>query len=290
MAERQVVFYECQDIDNRPPFDRLKAVVDINDLDDEDWRVPDGDYDLGVIVDRPGSATATTRLRLLRIRPDAPYMLSAARKLTRVQVAANEHIAEFTSAVVWPDNFMAAISSRDAPGHKRLSLYFNVTSDQDTHIVNLFRPDVVQRLKVLREHGLRSVQAKVQTSHLAQIEADDRTKGWGQFWKAGKGTDAAMIGVEVTMGRSSPDATLNNAFGLSAEALAEHIDLLESMHVKGRDQHGEIEEINMKHERIGVAVDIEASASNDAVYRAIERARKTAEKDAGKLANAARGS
>lgn len=290
MAERQVVFYECQDIDKRPPFDRLKAVGGINDLDDEDWQVPDGDYDLGVIVDRPGSASITSRLRLLRIRPDAPYMLSAARKLTRVQVAANEHIAEFTHAVFWPDNFMAAINSRDAPGHKRLSLYFDVTSDQDTHMVSLFRPDVVQRLKVLREHGLRSVQVKVQTSHLAQIEADTGTKGFGQFWKAGKGTDAATIGIELTVGRSGPDATLNNAFGLSAEALADHIDLLESMHVKGREQHGEIEEINMKHERIGVAVDIEPRASDDDVYRVIERARKTAEKDAGKLSDAARGS
>jgi hypothetical protein len=290
MAERQVVFYECQDIEKRPPFDRLQAVEGVNDLDDEDWQVPDGDYDLGVIVDRQGSASGTTRLRLLRIRPDAPYMLSAARKLTRVQVAANEHIAEFTSAVLWPDNFMAAISSRDAPSHKRLSLYFDVVSDQNTHIVNLFRPDVVQRLKVLREHGLRYVQAKVQTSHLAQIEADKRTKGWKQFWNAGRGTDAATIGIEVTVGRSGPDATLNNAFGLSAEALADHIDLLESMHVKGRDQHGAVEKINMKHERIGVEVDIEASASNDAVYRVIERARKEAEQDSGKLADAARGS
>jgi hypothetical protein len=290
MAERQVVFYECQDIDERPPFDRLKAVGSINNLDDEDWRVPDGDFDLGVIVDRKGSATDPTRLRLLRIRPDAPYMLSAARQLTRVEVADDENITEFTSVVLWRDNFMAAISSRDAPGHKRLSLYFDVTSDQETHIVNLFRPDVVQRLKVLREHGLRSVQVKVQTSHLAQIEADDATRGWGQFWKAGKGTDAATIGIELTVGRSGPDATLNHALGLSAEALADHVDLLESMHVKGREQHGEIETINMKHERIGVAVDIEASASNDAVYRTIERARKTAEKDTGKLEKAARGS
>ena len=62
------------------------------------------------------------------------------------------------------------------------------------------------------------------------------------------------------------------------------------MHVKGRNQHGEIETINMKHERIGVAIDVEASASNDAIYRAIERARKTAEKDIGKLEKAAQGS
>ena len=109
MAERQVVFYECQDIDQRTPFARLKAVGGINNLDDEDWRVPDGDFDLGVIVDRKGSSTEPTRLRLLRIRPDAPYMLSAARQLTQVEVADDENITEFTSVVLWPDNFMAAI-------------------------------------------------------------------------------------------------------------------------------------------------------------------------------------
>ncbi len=127
MAERKIVFYKCQDTDQQKPFDRLKAVRGINDLNDEDWRVPDGDFDLGVIVDKKGSSAMPTRLRLLRIRPDAPYMLSAARQLTQVEVADDENITEFTSVVLWPDNFMAAISSRDAPGHKRLSLYFDVT-------------------------------------------------------------------------------------------------------------------------------------------------------------------
>jgi hypothetical protein len=41
---------------------------------------------------------------------------------------------------------------------------------------------------------------------------------------------------------------------------------------------------------MGSSVEYEAGASNDAIYRAIERARKTVEKDAGKLENAARGS
>ncbi len=290
MAERQVVFYECQDIEKQPDFDRLTAVGGINDLADTDWRVLDDESDLGVIVDKRGSSTSPTHLRFLRIRPDAPFKLSAARQLKPVEVAEDESITEFTWAVLWPDNFLAAVSSRDAPGHKKLSLYFHETSGEETHIVNLFRPDVVQRLKVLQKNGLRNVQVKVQTSHLQQIEADRGTRGFKQFWNAGKGTEAATIGIELSVGRSGPDATLNDALGLSAVALAEHVDLVESMHVSGRDKHGEIETINMKHERIGGQIEIASSTSNAAVYRAIERVRTTVEKDAGKLDNAARGS
>jgi hypothetical protein len=290
MAERQVVFYECQDIDKRPAFDRLKAVTGINDLPDDDWRVLNDESDLGVIVDAKGSATGPTHLRFLRIRPDAPFKLSAARQLTPVEVAKDESITEFTWAVLWPDNFLGAVSSRDAPGHKKLSPYFYKTSGEEVHIVNLFHPDVVQRLKELQKNGLRKVQVKVRTSHLQQIEADKGTRGFKQFWNAGKGTDAATIGIELSVGRSSPDATLNNSLGLSAVALAEHVDLVESMHVSGRDKNGDIDTINMKHERIGDQIEIAPRTGNPAVYKAIERARRAVEKDSGPLANAARGS
>lgn len=289
MAERQVVFYECQDVPQRQAFDRLKAVAGINGLSDADWRVPDRESDLGVLVDRQGTASSASHLRFLRIRPDAPFKLSAARELQPIEVAENESITEFTWAVLWPDKFLAAVSSRDAPGHKKLSSYFYGTSGEQVHIVSLFRPDVVQRLKELREGGLRSVQVKIQTSHIQQIEADERTRGFWQFWRAGRGTDAATIGVELTVGRSGPDATLNHGLGLSVEALAEHVDLLESMHVSGLDRDGERETINMKHERVGGPIDITSATSNQAVYRAIERARRAVEEDSGPLEQAARG-
>lgn len=291
MAERRVMFYECQSIEKRPEFDRLRAVEGINDLTDEAWRVHDRslDSDLAVIVDRAGSASGATHLRFLRIRADAPFKLSAARKLQPVEVAQDESITEFTWAVLWPDCFLGAINLRDAPGHKKLATYFSDTSGQQTHIVNLFRPDVVQRLKELRKH-LRRVQVKLRTSAIAQIEADNRSKGWGQFFRAATGTDAATLGLELTMGRSDPSASLDDDLGLGAVVLAEHVDMLESMHVAGYNNDGQKEEINMKHERIGGPVEIDYGASNDAVYRAIERARHHIEKDIGPLDSGARGS
>ncbi len=289
MAERQVVFYECQDIAKRAPFDRLLAVEGINDLDDADWRVSDAadeQSDLGVIVDAKGTKTRATYLRFLRIRPDAPYKLSAARKLSPVEVAHDESITEFTWAALWPDGFMAGVSSRDAPGHKKLARYFMETSGQEVHIVNLFDPKVVERLKAIHKR-LRSVQVKVRASEATQLEADERTKGFGQFWRAGKGVAAATIGVEVTMGRSQ-GPTLDESFGLSAVALAEHVDMLESMHVSGLDADGKTQTINLKHQRIGGTIEI--GDSNASVYKAIEQGRKTAEKNFGPLNNAARGS
>jgi hypothetical protein len=115
VAERQVVFYECQNVPEQTSFDRLAAVEDINALEDEDWQVPDDESDLAVIVDDPGTSTKPSLLRLLRIRSDRPFKLSAARQLTPVEVAANEAITEFTWVVIWKDHFAAGVSSRDAP-------------------------------------------------------------------------------------------------------------------------------------------------------------------------------
>lgn len=290
MPERQVVFYECQDIEDCAAFDRLAAVRGINDLDDEDWRVADydGASDLGVIVDQVGKVDKPSRLRFLRIREDTPYVLSAARKLSPVEVDEDERISEFTHVVIWPDGFLGALSSRDAPAHKRLSLYFEETADQDTHIVNLFDPDTVKRLRELAKNGLRSVKVKLRSSELVQIEHDQAVTGFGNLFKAGRGTDAVTLGFELGVGRKR-DAVLDADLAKGAVELAVMGDQLESMLVKGRDKHGEIQEINMKKERVSEGIDIPESASNAQVYKKIREARKAVENRMGSLDRAARG-
>jgi hypothetical protein len=290
VAERQVIFYECQDYQEMAAFDPAAAVADINDLDDSEWRVTDGDSHMAVIIDSKGSAMKPIQLRLLRIRPDAPFRLTAARELTPVNVEQDEAITEFTWLAIWPDRFMGAISSRDAPGHKKLGDYFFETGDQGTHIVNLFRPDMVKRLKELRDNGLRQVQVKVRTSQLQQKEFDASRTGFSQFFQAGGGTDAATIGVDLSVGRSGPDAKLSKEIGAGVSYLAGHVDALESLHVKGFNNNGEVETINLKQERIKAPVEITYGTSNDDVYRAIRRARRDIEKGIGPLDKAARGS
>ncbi len=162
MAERKVVFYECQDIEGSPAFNRLGAAGIINSLDDGEWKVDDydGASQFGVIVDQVGTKGKPTQLRFLRIREDAPFVLSAARKLTPVQVEEDERISEFTHVVIWPDGFMGAIGSRDAPSHKRLSLYFDVATDEYTCIVNLFDPDALKRLhELVKNDELRNIKS-----------------------------------------------------------------------------------------------------------------------------------
>lgn len=290
MPERQVVFYECQNIEDCPAFNRLAAVRDINGLDDEDWRVADYDgvSELGVIVDQVGKADKPSRLRFLRIREDAPYVLSAARKLSPVEVKKDERISEFTHMVIWPDGFLGAISSRDAPAHKHLSLYLEQTAEQHAHIVNLFDPDTVKRLRELAKSGLRSVKVKLRSSELAQIEDDNAVTGFGNLFKAGRGTDAVTLGFELGVGRKR-DAILDADLAKGAVELAVMGDQLESMLVKGRDKHGEIQEINMKKERISEGIEIPESASNTQVYKKIKEGRRTVEKRMGSLDRAARG-
>jgi hypothetical protein len=287
VAERKVVFYECQDIENQSAFDCLAAVADINELDDADWRLPDGESDFAVIVDRKSSAPF--KLRLLRIRPDTPFLLTAARELTPVEVELNESITEFTWATIWADNIMAAVSSRDAPSHKRLGFYFERTSGELTHIVNLFKPDLPQRLHELRTRGLRQVQLKVRASELHQMEADEQVRGFGQIFRAGQGTDAASIGIDLSVGRSGSDAMLSNEIGEGTEELAEQVDRLESLHVKGIGANGKVEKINVKQERLTMPVEISSGNTNREVYELIEQARRDLESDIGTLDRAARG-
>lgn len=289
MAERQVVFYACRDIEGKPAFDPVAALEPINELEDDDWRVPDGDSDLAVIVDKIGSKTTPSRLRLLRIRSDAPSKLTALRELTPVEVAENEAITEFTWAMLWPDGFLAGVSSRDAPPHKRLATYFRETSGQETHIVNLFQPDILDKLKELREHGLRRVQLKLSNSEAKQLEEDEGAKGFHNILKANRASKAATIGIDLSVGRSGAKAILSNKIGKSAVVVAEDfIDGVESMHIRGYDKNGTVRELNMKQERIRWSID-DGEGVAKAVYKEIRRARKEVEGDIKSLKRAALG-
>jgi hypothetical protein len=291
MPERKVVFYECQDIEGSPPFDRLAAVAVINDLDDTEWKVDDydGNSQFGVIVDQVGTKDKPTQLRFLRIREDAPFVLSAARELTPVEVEEDERISEFTYMVIWPDQFMGAISSRDAPSHKRLALYFDVATDEYVHIVNLFAPDALKRLRdLVKNNEMRNIKVKFQMSELDHIASAKKVRGFGNLLNAGKGTEAVTIGIEVGVGRSRA-ISLDPELAEGAVDLAEMGDQLEQMIVKGRDKHGEIQTINMKRERVSEEIEMADGASNAVIYAAIRKARKEVEKRIGNLDYAARG-
>jgi len=191
--------------------------------------------------------------------------------------------------MIWPDRYMAAISSRDAPGHKKLGTYFLSTSGQATQIVNLFRPDLPQRLRAIRANGLRKAQLKIQTSFLQQRLIDENRTGFGQLLRAGRESEAATIGIELSVGKRGRDARLNDEIGAGMSYLADNVDLVESLHVKGRNEEGEIEEINLKQERIKAPIEIAYGTSNDDVYREIKRARREVEQEIGGLDRAARG-
>jgi hypothetical protein len=221
---------------------------------------------------------------------NAPFLLNTARELSPAEIERNQSFTEFTWAVVWDDGIMAAVSSRDAPSHKRLSYYFERTSGQITHIVNLFRPDLVERLHEMRGRGLRSVQFKIKASELEKVRADERIRGWGQILRAGRETDAASIGIELGVGRTGTDAELSNDLGVGAEQLAEQIDHLESMHVKGIGPSGKVEGINIKQERLTRPLEVVGGQTNREVYELIEQARRDLEGDIGTLDRAARGS
>ena len=253
--------------------------------------MPDGLSTLAVIVDDVGSATKPSLMRLLRIRPDRPFKLSEGRKLTRVEIATTEAITEFTWLVLWKDNYLAGVSSRDAPSHKKLATYFEATSGEVTHIVNLFQPDVLAKLQELREHGLRKVQFTISRGEAAQLEADEQARGFKNLLKAARATEAVSIGIELGVGSSGAKATLDQMIGKSTQHVAaNYIDGLGSMHVKGYDKKGDIRELNLRQERIKSPIVVEDSDTDAMVYKKIKEARKAVVADIKSLGHAARGS
>jgi hypothetical protein len=272
----------------KPDFDCKAALAEVNDLDDDDWRVPDGGSDFAVLVNR--KKRAPFRLRLLRIRSDAPFLLNSARELGPAEVETDHSFTEFTWAVIWADGIMGAVSSRDAPSHKKLGYYLQQTSEQYTHIVNLFQPNLAERLRQLRQRGMRQIDFKIRSSELEKINADERVRGVGQLFRAGRDTGAASIGIELSVGHAGAGAELSDEIGEGAEQLAEQIDHLESMHVKGIGPDGKVERINIKKERLTRPIEITGGQTNREVFEAIEQARTDLEGDIGSLDGAARGS
>jgi len=141
----------------------------------------------------------------------------------------------------------------------------------------------------LRRNGLRSVKVKIQTSNIRQVEKDSQVRNFSNLWNAGRGTEAATIGIELSVGRSRR-AKLTDELAREAEELAVFGDLFESMLVRGRDDQGELRTINLKKERIRAPIDVPAGTSTTQVYRKIVRARRAVEKRITSLDHAARGS
>jgi hypothetical protein len=292
MAEKSVIFYECLDVQKHPTFDCKLAIKGINSLPDPQWRVtePSIASDLAVIVDQEATSTKPAHLRFLRIREDAPFKLDAARQLAPVEVAQNEAITEFTWLVLWPDHYLAGVNMRDAPTHKKLQMYFNATSGQQTHIVNLFRPDVLKQLKEMQTNGsLRKLQVSVRMSELENLASKKSLTGFKSILAAGKEADALTLDVTLSIGRGHPEEALSNGVATSAVELAGSVDLLESMNVIGIDAQGERREINLKQERLGGAINLEASSTNAAIFREIEKVRGAVEGEIGPMSKAARG-
>lgn len=285
-----MVFYKCLDVPKKPKFNRVSAAGSINGLGDKDWRQPhaaSGD-ELAVLVDKPGTNNSPSEMRFLRIRADVPFVLSQARKLTPVQVGKNDSISEYTHVVLYSDGFMGAVTSRDAPQHKWLADYLLSAVTERTTIVNIYRPDVVQRLKQLKKHGLTNVTFKVQTSTAVQKSFINKLSGFKPFLKDAKKTDAVSIGIELTTSRTS--GHLSDAIASEAVDLAQMSAQLERMVITGKDGKGGRETINMKHERVNRVMDVPATANDAAYYNAIRTAREEIEDVMGPLSKAAVGS
>jgi hypothetical protein len=273
MPERNVYFYATEDADQQTPFDRVGAASPINALSDADWMVNEHDIVMAVLVDQVGDGTNPTWLRFLRLRDDRPYQMGRDRQPRFVDLAEDARVTEFTFMVLWPDGYMAALSSRDAPHTKYLATYFDRTSGQKCRIVDLYASDVVQRLEELKKGGLTRAEVKVRTAKVQQIEDDEQIRGFKPFWVAGRGQEAVTVKVELSVDRSR-DRFLATEVVEEVQHLVSYGDLIDGLKVAGRNGDGKRDEINLKKERRSTEINFEETAAATEIYRRMQQARR----------------
>lgn len=279
MLDRKIVFYGLLDVPGKNAFDRLAAVKSLHKLPDKKWAVEENGIKMGVIVDDVGTKKRPTRLRFLRIRDDLPFALSPTRQTLPVAVQKGHQITEFTHVVIWPDNYMAAISSREAPNVKYLSSYFLDTSGEECMVINLYKHDTLDILKGMVKRGLKSAKVVVQESEARNLEKINKLSGFRPLLAAGRASQAARIEIKLTVGRYR-DRTLSNQYGKETLALAEQGDLLESLVVTGKDSRGKPVELNLKKQRIHRPIQYSRDSQSTPIYGRIENARTYVEKPA----------
>jgi hypothetical protein len=276
VPDRTVVFFKALDVEGQAPFDRLVAVDDVNDLDADRWVVSYGGILMGVLVDEKGTDKAPTRLRFIRIRDTTPYVLDQKRQLALFPLDEGNQWAEFTHVVMWPDGFLGARSSRDAPVIKWLSQYFSATSGEHCQIVNIYAIDVVDQVKELaKAGGLTKVTSKIHTSEAEQLMKDDKLSHFQSFWAAGKDTEAITIEVTISVDRTKKK--LAKEVAEEAIRLASFDDMVDRLIISGRDAAGATQTVNLKEQRITQPIGWSDGDSNKQAYDAIIAARVSAE-------------
>lgn len=276
-TDRNVVFYSCKSIAGKPAFNQLKAVKEIKKLTNPaDWIVSYDGIDMAVLIDDVGSASKPTHLRFIRIRDESGYTLSPTRTIAQQAVAAGHMPAEFTHLVMWPDGYIGARSSREAPIVRLLSTYFEKTSGQICSVQTLYAANTIQRLKAMNSGGYRKVVATLRNSVATQTALNNNAKWFSGIFNAAKDPDAATVEITISAGHRKKPLSVTTVGEL--QGLAGMGDLVSKLIVIGEDAQGNRDELNLKEQRItqrlGFPNDL---TKNKAAYKAIEAARTRAE-------------
>ncbi|MDO8211011.1 hypothetical protein [Conexibacter sp. CPCC 206217] len=275
MLARRIVFYAVEDLDPETPFDIEAALDPINDLEERVWVVSDHGLLMAVIVDEIGEGDEPSCFRFLRIRDDRPYIIGPDREPELVEIEQDYRVTDFTYAMLWPDGFLGAISSRDAPVIKYLSTYFSKTTRQRCRIENIYASDVVQRFKKLKKR-LTKATVKIGTAEAEQMEADEELKGFKAFFVAGRESEAVTVNVELSVDRKR-DRFLHKSVAAGVGRLATYGDLVDALVIVGEDAQGRRQELDMKRQRIFRRVLYEQTDTNDMMYARIASARREVE-------------
>lgn len=281
MPDKDVVFYAVQDDPQAgAPFNRTGAVSGLNGLTSTQWIKSVDGMRVAALVDQIGSPTQPTYLRFIRVRDDGGFSLDAAKNLTPVQIAGGAEPAEFIHMVLWPDGYLGARASRDAPPVRYLSSYLAQAAQQRSVIPNLYDAATIQRLKQLKKGGLRKVELRIKNSPKTQAVLDQDAPWLGGIFSMGAEAEIAKMTVTFDVGRSQ-SKTLDDDVADEIESLAmspDMLDVLGKLVVYGKNAQGSNDKVDMRRQRLVQTVQFPADLTqNGAAYAAIEAARTSIE-------------
>jgi hypothetical protein len=280
--QRRVVFYGWENIDGMPVFERVRAAQAVNALRGRAWAFVEADFTTAVLVDRPGTATDPTYIRCFRLRSgdEVPHILSSARVPTPLQLQRDESVTDWTHVVIWPDNYAAHDSRRDAPALSRLSGYLDDRANQRVRFFPLYDRSLIDQLEELDE--IKAVEIKMRLSQAGQLEEAQRGGLFGGLIDLGRRTEALSISTKISVAQSRRDFLSRNVRqevqGLAGVAE----DFLDNLVVTGV-RNGETVLIDVLRRRLESMESVRRSTQlgnapdPDVMYDAIIRARRTLE-------------
>jgi hypothetical protein len=191
-------------------------------------------------------------------------------------------VTDWTHVVLWPDNFAAYDSRRDAPGLTRLQVYCHERANQRVRFFPLYDRSLIDQLDEL--DNIRALDIKFDLSRPEVIARADEQGMLGGLIGVGSQAAAATVETRVSVGHSRTRELSQRLRGEVHELAQNAEDILDKLVITGQ-RGGETVSIDVLRRRLDHDVRVRRSRTlgnapdSDVMYGAIINSRRVLDRD-----------